>query len=588
MRGSIRWGFGGAVAIAATVWAICALSAPAQLPEPDPLPPTIVPKPMPEAPPSVRIDDPDVQPAQFTQPGMLPPGTLPPGSPQRIVPDPPAPVVRIQVRVPADSPPGDDIKYTISIQNNSSAEAHGVTVRNPLNPEMFEGPVKAEPEWDKEKSNQKELVWSFGTLAPGKSKTIELTLRPKAGASEIKNLAYVRFEHGEAVTTKINKPVVKITKVAPKQTVRDEPYSVRIIVENTGKVHAENVRIVENLPPSAEVETITKGAKRTDKGAGGDKPPAAQAGRGRDDPPAPALSTPVAAADGQQWVWEIAKLMPGEWKVIEYRVTPREAKDVYTLTNLAGAKGVSDRAEARTLVLVPGLTVKLTGPSANAPVNPGESAKYEITVRNAGTLPSTNIRVTGTLPVDTKPTKKTEGGQLYRDAIVWTIPRLEAGDAQSFRFEVKAHTTGRRVVVASVTDARGQRAADELATLFQGTAALVWESVPNPAALSVGKQGTFTVKVRNNGGEAAQNVRVEVDVPDAVSVVQVTPKVPTTGNKLLFGPESIPGYGESLYTITYEARQSAQAWFKLKLTADCLGAGPMQTEKAVEITGGAR
>jgi uncharacterized repeat protein (TIGR01451 family) len=511
------------------------------------------------------LEDPNVQPAQATFPG----GPAFPASPTPTTPavtDPPAPVVRIQVRVPADSPLGDDLKYIITILNTSSAEAHGVTVRNPLNADMFAGPVKAEPEWDKEKSSPKELIWSFGTLAPGKSKTIELTLRPKPNATEVKNLAYVRIEHGQAVTTKINKPAVKIAKVAPKQTVQDEPFTVRITVENTGKVHAESVRVVENVPLSADVEPVTKGAKRTDRR---DTPVA------RDALPAP---------DGQQWVWEITKLMPGERKTIEYRVTPHDAKDIYTLTNLATSKGTAERAESRTQVLVPGLSVKLSGPTGL--VNPGEPAKYEITVRNPGTLPSTNIRVTGTLPPDCKPTKKTEGGQLYRDAIQWTIARLEPGEAQSFRFEVKANTSGRRVVVASVADSRGQRATDELATHFQGTATLVWESVPNPVALSVGKQGTFTVKVKNNGGESARNVRVEVDVPDAVSMVQVTPRQTVAGNKLVFGPETIPGYGEATYTITFEARQPAQAWFKLKLTAECLGERPMQTEKAVEITGG--
>src|SRR5262249_51558017 len=176
-----------------------------------------------------------------------------------------------------------------------------VSVRNPL-PDSIEGPVKAEPEWDKAKSVAKdgafkELRWYFGTLLAGKSKTIELTLRPKKDAVEVKNLAYVQFEHGEVVTTKINKPAVKIQKVAPKQTVRAEPYTVRIAVDNTGKVAAENLRVIENLPASAEVEPVTKGAKRTDK---------------RDAP---------VGVEGQQWVWEIARLMPGERKLIEYRVT---------------------------------------------------------------------------------------------------------------------------------------------------------------------------------------------------------------------------------------------------------------------------
>jgi len=560
--GKSHWCGIGVIGLAIASWAAFAIKAPAQS-EPEMLPPSVR---TPTTPPELQLpppprsqDDEDdgVQPAQFTTPGV-PVGSG--GTPQPLrsaVADPPSPVVRIQVRVPAHTPPGDDIKYVITVQNTSTAEAHGVTVRNPL-PESIEATVKAEPEADKAKSTPKEIVWSFGTLAPGKSKVIELTLRPKKEATEVKNLAYVRFEHGESVLTKIHKPAVRVTKVAPKQTVQDETYTVRVAVDNTGKVAAENIRIAENVPSSAEVEPITKGAKKTQQ------------------------------SEGQQWVWEIPKLMPGERKIFEYRVTPREAKDVFALTSLSAGKGVTDRAEARTLVLVPGLAVKLIGPTANAPVPPGEAAKYEITVRNTGTLQSTNVRVTGTLPADCKPTMKTEGGQLYRDAIQWVIPRLEPGEAQTFRFAVKATTTGRRVVVASITDARGQRAADELATVFQGTASLSWETEPKPVSLSVGRQGTFTIKVRNGGGEVARNAKVEVDLPDAVNVVQVTPNVSPKGGKLVFGPESIAAYGDATYTITYEAKQSTQAWFKLKLTADCLGERPLETQKMVDITGGGK
>lgn len=556
MRGS----FGAIIGLAATVASAVGLPAGvgiALAQEPRPLPSDLTAA----ADPPPPHADPALQPAQFAVLGSGPAGV----AAGTAVFDPPHPVVRIQVRVPADAPPGDDLRYVITVQNVSSADAHAVTVRNPL-PETVEAAVRAEPPWDQAKSTAKELVWSFGTLPAGRSQTIELVLRPKKDAAEVRNLAYVRFEHGQAVTTRLNKPAVRLTKFAPPHGVRDEPYTVRLLVENTGRVPATNVRLVENLPASAEVEPITRGARRTDR---------------RDGPAG-------ADAEGQQWVWEIGRLAPGERKVIEYRVIPREPKDVYALTNLAADKGGGDRAESRTRVLVPGLSVKLTGPPASAPVAPGEAARYEITVRNTGTLPSTQIRVTGTIPADTRPTKKTEGGQLYRDAIQWVIPRLEPGEARSFRFEVKATTTGRRVVVASAVDSRGQRAADELATLFQGSAALVWETVPNPVALAVGRQGMFTVRVRNTGGEAAHNVRVELELPEAVGLVQATPRGQPQGNRLVFGPETIPAYGEAVYTVTYEARQAAQAWFKARLTADALGDRPMTTEKAVEITGGAR
>jgi hypothetical protein len=59
-----------------------------------------------------------------------------------------------------------------------------------------------------------------------------------------------------------------------------------------------------------------------------------------------------------------------------------------------------------------------------------------------------------------------------------------------------------------------------------------------------------------------------------------------TGTKLAFNAETVPTYADAVYTITFEAKSSAQAWFKLRLSADVLGDKPMQTEKAVEITGG--
>jgi len=562
----VRAAMVGGVAVA-VAWAVVALAAPAQNPAPKtqleffPQPPGTPAKPEPEQLPKLdvpAIQADQVEPAAAKQPAGAP-QPRPAGTPPRTgtdVPDPQHPVVTIRVRVPADMLPGDDIKYIITVRNISSADAHGVTVRNPLAAEV-EGVVKADPEADKTQSTAKQLIWVLGTMKGGTTQTIELTLRHKPNVTELKNLAYVKYEHGQSVTTKIAKPTIKVSKTAPKQTVRDETYTVRVLVENAGKVPAENVRIVENLPQSAEVEAITAGGKK------------------------------LAQPEGQQWMWEIAKLQPGERKTIEYRVTPREGKDVFTLTSVSGPRVVADKpAEARTQVLVPGLDVKLTGPAGGAPVNAGESAKYEITVRNTGTLPSTNVKITGTLPADCKPTMKTDGGQIFRDSIVWQLSRLEPGEAQSFRFAIKANTTGRRVVVASATDTRGTKAGQELATVFTGTAALVWETNFDTHTVQVGKQGVFTVKVKNHGGEAARNVRVQIEVPDAVSVVQQTPKTQVNGNVVVFGAESIQGYGETTYTLTFEGKKPDQAWFKIRMTADCLGDRPMQTEKMVEVIGG--
>lgn len=537
--------FGRLAAVVALGLAATALRAqPEPLPKlpAEPLPPLITPG---------TVEDSAVLPAQFSQPVALDKqgvAVLP-----RPVADPPPPVVRVQVRVPADSAPGDDIKYVLTVTNSSGADAHRVTVRNPI-PEGVEAVVKAAPQFDDTDDKAKQLRWSLGTLKAGQSKTIELTLKPKADAKEVKNLAYVQFEHGEATVTRIARPGLKVTRAAPKQSVKDEPFTVRVLVENTGKVAAEKVRLVESLTDTAHVEAVTTGAKRTQP-------------------------------ERNQWQWELGTLMPGQRKVVEFKVNPQQAGEALGTTVVTAEKGVLEKTEGRTQVLVPGLSVRLDGPKGV--VQPGETARYEITARNTGTLPSTNVKITGTVPADTRPTMKTEGGQVYRDAIVWVVPKLDPGEAVSVRYGLKATTTGRRVVVASAADARKSRDSQELATVFQGTAALVWEQVPDPAALAKGRNGTLTVRVRNTGGEDARNVRLEVELPPAdVSFVQATPQVRPDGNKVVFGPEVVPPGGQREFTITYTAARPGQAWFRFRLSADALGDRPLTTEKSVEITGG--
>lgn len=400
-------------------------------------------------------------------------------------------------------------------------------------------------------------MWKLGTLAAGESRTIRLTLRPKAETKEVRNLAYVSYEYGQAVTTRIRPPTLRVLKAAPRQAVRDEPILIRLTVDNPGSVVVEGIRVVENMPASAEVEPVTAGAKRSE----------------------------TAASPSQQWVWEIPRLSPGQRQVIEYRLTPRESREVLTLTHVSAGGSVQEKAEARIAVLTPGLSVQLSGPPSNAPVAPGAAARLEILVRNTGTLPAVQLRVSGSIPPDCKPVRKTEGGQWENGSLVWFIPRLEPGEARTFRYELKAASTGRRLITATAVDARGQQARAELALLFQGIPALSWETMPQPPTLRVGQQGTLTVRIRNNGGEAARQVRLEVELPEAVAFRAAQPPLTPQVRKLLLPAQTLPAGGELVLTITYEARQPAQAYFRLRLLAEHLGEQPMQAEKAIEILG---
>jgi uncharacterized repeat protein (TIGR01451 family) len=494
--------------------------------------------------------DPAVTPAQFTQPiGVVPqPAAVAAGA----VSDPPTPVVRVQVRVPANVAPGKDLTYKIVVANTSQADAYRVTVRNPV-PATAQF-VRAEPKPDRTDAQPgqavREAMWTLGTLRAGERREIELVLKPTAEAKEVRNQAFVHFEHGQAVITQINKAKLSVAKVAPKQAAQTDPIPVRVVVENKGRVPVAGVELVEDVSKGFEFAADAEGEKGT---------------------------------SAQQRIWRLGTLRPGERKVIEYRLTAKEAAELLA-QSVVKSPDIHDaeRAESTTRVLTAGLTLDLTGPQT---VGGGEPALYEIVARNTGTLPLTNVRVSGSVPGDCTLTKMTNGGQRYRDQVAWVVPQLKPGEAQSFRLGLKANTTGQRTVRAAARDARGLEKARELRTSFQGTSLLQWHAELDPQ-VSAGQQRVLTVRVENRGGEAAKNVRLRVMLPSQVTLVQASPRQRASDSLVEFDAVSVPANGEETFTITYRAERAGQAYFTLRLSADSLGEQPLTKEQAVEITGG--
>ena len=442
------------------------------------------------------------------------------------------PVVTIRVRVPADMVPGDDIKYVITVQNTSTADAHAVTVRNPLSADV-EKVVRAEPAQDKQ-STAKQLVWSFGTLKGGASKTIELVLRHKENATELKNLAYVKYEHGEAVTTKIAKPTIKVTKTAPKQTVYDKKTYTRCASRSRTPAACRPrtcawSRIYRRRP------RWTRSPRAQSAG------PARRAAVDVGD-----RETPAARAEGHR--------VPRRGARVEGRVR---------ITSVSGPRVVADRpAEARTAgCSCPASMSKLTGPTGVV------NAERERAVRNRGAEHRLVAEYERQDYRDTPARLQADDEDRRRSGFP-AIPSCGSsrgwipGEAQSFcRFAIKANTP--RPVGAwwwqapRAMPAGRKRAKNSPRCSRAPPAACRLGDEPQPADAPSRSAGrTFTVKVMNHGGEVARNVRVEIDVPDAMSVVQVTPKTRIANNAVVFGAESIAGYGEVTYTLTFEGEES--------------------------------
>ncbi|MCZ2340862.1 MAG: DUF11 domain-containing protein [Bacteroidales bacterium] len=502
------------------------------------------------------IEDPNLLPAQYVVPGgaYAPAGSV--SSPVGMVADPPSPTVRVQVRVPASVAPNKELPYRIIVTNVSQADAYRVRIRDPLS-DAIATITKIEPSADnfdpkKPTPLPKELHWSLGTLRPGESRTMELTITIKPTAKEIRNQAYVSFEHGQAVITKIERPQLAIRKSAPKQSTQTNGVAVVVEVSNPGRVPVSAVELVEDVSKGFAFTAGTTGEK---------------------------------GAEPTQRLWKLGTLQPGERKLIQYRLTAADGGELLA-SSIVKSPDVPEveRSESSTKVLVPGVGLELSGPPI---VSPGEAGLYEIVARNTGTLPLTDVRISATIPNDCTISKMTRGGQHYRDRIVWTVSRMSPGEAYSVRYGLKANTTGKRTIRAAIEAAGSVEKSRELITSYQGTADLTWESSADPQTVQMGKTGLLTIRVRNTGGETAKNVRLRVELPaDRAQFVQATPRdTRASANTIQFNEMSIPAYGSLTYTITYRAERAGQAWFRLRLEDHSLGDNPLTKEQAVEILG---
>lgn len=351
---------------------------------------------------------------QLHAPTPLPP-VLPPVLPGPVLgspdpPDPPAPVVAIRVRVAAVSAPRQEIEYRICVHNTSPAAAHHVLVRNPLPPNAAF--VRAVPE---PSARGPELLWHLGTLPPGACRDICLVLAPTDDC-DVKNCARVQFEHGQCVTTRIARsfpapgpvlpgfpsppvvpgqakpppeqkqlekepptakepaaaPALKLTMTGPKRQYANLPAKYQITVSNPGKSAATNVQIANPIPAGMTLVSSSAGSR----------------------------------LHAGQVAWNLGALEAGASKTVQIVLRAKQAGE---FCNKATAQADDNlKAEAEVCTRFEGVSaLSMTVADSKDPAAVGEELSYVIVVKNQGTAPVTNLKLTPVIPLQMQLLKAT-------------------------------------------------------------------------------------------------------------------------------------------------------------------------------------
>jgi uncharacterized repeat protein (TIGR01451 family) len=464
------------------------------------------------------------------------------------VTDPPTPVVSIQIRVPAEVPAGKDVDYHLTVENRSAAAAHHVRVRDRLPKDARL--VRASPEPARKSSGptgpEGDLVWELGTLGPYARKEILLVVRPGSGG-DLEDQAFVQFEHGQAVRTRVALPDLRLRVTVPPQVALYQSATFQLEVTNAGRAEARDVVIKEEVPRELTV-TETK-------------------------PALAGLDSPL--------VWKLGNLAPGQTRKLEFTAATHHPGSFRDRAELTAADGQRQEASAAVEVVRPRLSVSVAGPHWQVA---GTAASYTLTVSNPGAVPASNVEVIDRLPPEVA-VVSSPGGEARSGEVRWRLGSLAAGARESLQLTLKVSVTGRLTNVAQVLSDNNALDRSSASTRFVDARGPATD-VEGPERVELGRRAVFRVRVCNPGTTSLQSVCVSVHVPDELRAVDARGQTPgrLDGAVVHFDPVVVLGPGqEAAYTVEVEGLRPGRPRLRADVTTTTAGARPQGWEETTAV-----
>ncbi|GBD35579.1 Large cysteine-rich periplasmic protein OmcB, serovar C [bacterium HR36] len=446
---------------------------------------------------------------------------------------------------PANAAPGQNLTYVLTLTNTGPVETEAVTVRD-LVPENLSF-VQSQPAANVE---GRELVWTLGPIAPGRSAAIQATFRAEKIGRAVNRCSATTADglrtEAEAIT-EIAAPGLSVAVQGPNRVSLGMPVTLQITVTNTGSGPATN------------------GMLRADFDPGLSHPQA---------PGTTALTTgPFTIAPGAS---RTETLVLNAVKEGTHRVRITATADG-NLRSIADHNVQVDKPQVQLEIKVPAARY------VSAPV------EVEITVRNSGNAPASNLYVVGQLPVELGFVAAGEGGQFRDREVTWFLSQLPPGESRTFRITCSAQQLSPKAVCRAVlrSDA-GVLQTTEAALEIHGAPGLRLEMVDIGDPLIVDSTVRYEINITNTGTLADSDVSLVAIIPPELEFIagsgpgNTVPKL--AGNSLTFPSVLRLEPGQVLvYQVQCRGKMPGDARFRIELRSASLGKEPLIREEATTV-----
>lgn len=271
-------------------------------------------------------------------------------------------------------------------------------------------------------------------------------------------------------------PALTVEKLSPREIQVNQTANFEIVVKNVGRVPAEDVRVIDEVPAGTEFQGSTP--------------------------------EPIRMAQNRNIEWDLGRLRPGQEKRIKLQLRPVLPGEIGSVARVT----FSTQASMRTLVTKPVLEiVNQTNPTHLI----GDDVVLDVVVTNRGDGPAKNVMIQQDVPKQLEFPDGLPGGSR---GIEYEIGTLLPGKSRRVKLALKAANIGKIQIIMYASADGGLRAKHQLP--IEVVAPKLVARSHGPTRRFLKRNVTHQFSVSNQGTAKATNVELIARLPHGLKYIQ--------------------------------------------------------------------